>query len=316
MLCDTIHTWFLRTNVLREDIMKNTQLKLKLQLLLVMAIFGIMGPIVRAIGLPSPVIACLRGWIAGIVLVLFLVISGHEFDRRQVKKAFIPMALCGFYMAVDWIGLFEAYNYTTIATATVCYYMTPIFVFLASPIILKEKFTAKHVICSLIAFVGMVFVSGVMDAGGVSGDLSSNIKGILFALLGAVGYSAIILTNKKHPKGDPIVRTAIQLLVAGILTTPYVFLRYDVSELSFTPKGIALLLLLSVAFTAAVYIRYFSIIVKIPARAVAILSYMDPVVAVFVSVAVMGEKITVWGILGTVMIIGAALASELQPSSK
>ena len=112
--------------------MKDEQLKLKLQLLLVMFVFGILGPIVRAIGLPSPVIACLRGWIAGITLVLFLVISGHEFNVRQIKQAFIPMALCGLYMAIDWIGLFEAYNYTTIATATVVYYMTPIFVFLAS----------------------------------------------------------------------------------------------------------------------------------------------------------------------------------------
>lgn len=296
--------------------MKDEQLKLKLQFLLVMGIFGILGPIIRAIGLPSPVIACLRGWISGLALILYVVISRHDFDREKVKKVFIPMALCGIYMAVDWIGLFEAYNYTTIAAATVVYYMTPIFVFLASPVILKEKFTTKHLVCTLIAFTGMVFVSGIMDAGGVSGDLVSNIKGAVFALIGAAGYAAIILTNKKHPEGDPIVRTSIQLLVAGILTTPYILLKYDVTALTFTPKSIALLLLLSIVFTAAVYIRYFTIVVKIPARTVAILSYMDPVVAVFVSVAVMGEKITMWGILGTIMVIGAALASELQPSAK
>ena len=296
---------------------KNESLKLKLTYLFVMVMFGIMGPIVRAIGLPSPVIACLRAWISSICLILYMVITKHPFDRNAVKWVLVPMSLCGLYMAIDWIGLFESYNYTTIATATVCYYITPVLVFLASPFLLKEPFTIRHFTCTLVAFVGMAFVSGIFEPGALgSASQADTIKGILFALLGAAGYAAIILTNKKHPDGDPIIRTTIQLSVAAILTTPYVFIRYDVSALHFTLKGVLFLLLLSVVLTAALYIVYFSTVVRLPARSVAILSYVDPVTAVFVSIFFLGEKITVFGVIGTVLIIGAAIVSELSPVGK
>lgn len=292
--------------------MKNEQLTLKLRYILIMSAFGVIGPIIRAIGLPSPVVASLRGWISGIIVTLYLLITKHDIDRGAMKKALLPMLLSGFFMAVSWVGLFEAYNYTTIAAATVGFYLAPVLVFLCSPLLLGEKLTMKHFICALVAFAGMVFISGVMDEGAAAGDLAQNTKGILFAILGAVTYAGSILINKKYPAGEPMARTAVQLLSAALFSTPYALLRYDISALHFTPQGIAMLLLLSVVFTAFVYIRYFDIILKIPARTVAIFSYMDPLVAVFVSVAVMGEQITMWGILGTIMIIGAALASELK----
>ena len=72
-----------------------------------------------------------------------------------------------------------------------------------------------------------------------------------------------------------------------------------------------LLLLLGVGLTAIPYILYFSLIVRIPARSVAIFSYADPVMAVLLSMFLLGEKMTLFGLVGTVLIIGAAMISEL-----
>ena len=296
---------------------KNEQSKLKIILLLDMMVFGVMGPIVRAIGLPSPVIACSRAWIAGVVLTLYMILARRPFDKDVMRKVLPALFVSGFCMAISWIGLFEAYNYTTVATATVGFYLAPVLVFLVSPAILKESFTAKHLICALVAFFGMVLVSGIFESGAAGEALNpGTFKGILFALLGATGYATSILVNKKQPEGDPIARTTIQFFVAAIATTPYVLLRYPVTELEFTPKGILLLLFLGIFLTAVTYIVYFSIVVKIPARTVAILSYADPVTSVMVSVFFLGEKITVPGILGVILIIGAAVISELSPSPK
>ena len=283
-------------------------LSYKLQFLLIMAIFGIMGPIVRAIGLPSSVIACLRAWISAIALILYLKISKHSFDKSEIKKALIPLIISGICMAGDWIGLFEAYNYTTIATATVCYYLTPGIVFVLSPVILKEKFKPKHAICAITSFIGMIFVSGIIENGMPQ---LSEIKGVLWAVFGAISYAAIILINKKFPVGDAIVRTTMQLLTCAIVVLPYVLIKNNPATLNFTVKGILLTLLLGIVFTAIVYIRYFGIIVKIPARTVAIFSYADPVIAVLVSVFIMNEPITIYGIIGSVLIIGSAIVSEL-----
>ena len=143
---------------------------LKIEYILVMALFGCLGPVVKAIPLPSAVTACLRAWISFVLLAVYL-LAQRRIRAASFKGILLPMLLSGACLTGDWIGLFEAYRYTTVATATVCYYMAPIFVFLASPLILKERFTARHAICAGVSFLGMVLVSGVLQNGtGASGS--------------------------------------------------------------------------------------------------------------------------------------------------
>ena len=287
--------------------MKDKTTILKIRFVLLMALFGLLGPLVRAIGLPSSVTACLRAWISAGALIAFLLVSRRPIDREELKKSLLPMALSGVLIAIDWIGLFEAYRYTTVATATVCYYVEPILLLLAAPLLLGERFTARHLVCALTAFVGMIFVSGVAESGFAAAD----IRGPLFALLGAAGYASVVLINKKLPGGDSILRTTIQLVAAALVTTPYVLLTEN-AAVSIDLRGALLLLALGVGLTAIPYILYFSLIVRIPARSVAIFSYADPVMAVLLSVFLLGEKMTLHGLIGTVLIIGAALVSELR----
>lgn len=279
----------------------------KLKLLLVMAAFGCIGPIVRAIGLPSAVIACLRAWIAAIVLILYLVLSKHEYDRAAAKKAAAPMIFSGIFISVNWIMLFESYRFTTIAAATVCYYLAPVIVFLASPLVLGESFRPKHAVCAAVSFFGMALVSGVSGNGLPA---AAELRGILFAVLAACFYAAVILINKKNPSADPLVRTTVQFSMAALFTTPYILLTTEIGALQFSPKSILYLLLLGVLMTAFVYDLYFTLIVDIPARSVAIFSYADPVVAVFISAIFLGEPLSLAGLIGSVLIIGAAIVSE------
>ena len=290
--------------------MKDKTALLKLRFVLLMALFGLLGPLVRAIGLPSSVTACLRAWISAAALIAFLLVSRRPIDREELKKSLLPMAVSGVLIAIDWIGLFEAYRFTTVATATVCYYIEPILLLLAAPLVLGERFTARHLLCGLAAFVGMVFVSGVAESGFAAAD----IRGPLFGLLGAAGYAGAVLINKRHPGWDSILRTTVQLAVAALVTTPYVLLT-ESGGVTLDVRSAVLLLLLGVGLTAIPYIAYFSLMVKIPARSVAIFSYADPLVAVLLSVFALGEKMTVFGLAGTVLIIGAAMISELRDAS-
>lgn len=279
----------------------------KIEFALLMSLFGCLGPLVRAIGLPSAVTACLRAWISAVVLIAYIFISGRKYEHGEFRKALTPMLFCGIFLAIDWLGLFASYNFTTIATSTVCYYVAPVLVFFLSPIILKEKFTLRHLVCAILAFTGMALISGIVENGLPS---AADMKGIAFALLGAAGYAGVILMNKKFPAGDSILRTTIQLSVAAVLTTPYILMKNDVSALSFTPKSVLLLLVLGIGLTALTYIVYFHLILKIPGRSVAIFSYADPTVAVLISVVFLGETISVLGIIGAVLVIASAIVSE------
>ena len=280
---------------------------LKIEYVLILALFGCLGPVVKSIPLPAAVTACLRAWISFLFTAAYL-LAGRKMRAASFRGILLPMLASGACLTGDWIGLFQAYRYTTVATATMCYYMAPIFVFLASPLILKERFTVRHAVCAGVSFLGMVLVSGVLQGG--SGG-SADIRGVLFALLGAVSYTAIVLINKKYPAGDPIVRTMVQLAAAAVLMTPYILLTNRGSSFSLEPKHFLLLLALGIVLTAFAYIRYFAVIVRIPARSVSILAYADPVVAVLLSIFFLNEPITPSAIIGSVLIIAACIFSEL-----
>ena len=280
--------------------------KLKIEFLLLMCAYGCLGPVVRGISLPSNVIVWARALISAIALLLFLLLFQRQ-GGTDCRVFFLPMVASGVFLAIDWIGLFASYRYTTIATATLCYYIVPVLVLIGAAVFLREKLTLRRAICIVIAFIGMAFVSGVVENGLPQ---FSEIKGVLLALLGALGYAVVILINKKYPEGDQLKRTLIQLSTAAVIMTVYILRTTDLGAYTLNAKDILLLLLLGVVMTAAAYIAYFSLIIRIPSGSVAFFSYADPVVAVIISVFFLNEPFSVFTLIGAVMIIGAAIAAE------
>ena len=280
----------------------------KLRFFLLMALFGCMGPIVRAINLPTMIIACLRAWISALFLIIFMLLFRRSMLNSENKKVILPMIICGIFMAGDWIGLFQAYKYTTIATATVCYYTSPIIIFIASPVLFKEKFSSRHIICAITALLGMFLVSGMVENGIPT---IAEIKGVLFALLGAVCYAGVTLMNKKLPNGDTLFRTAVQLAATAVLLTPYMISNTASQSIDISAKTAVLLLILGIIFTALPYIRYMDFIQRIPARTISFFSYADPVVAVLISVLILKEPLSITGLIGSVLILISAAVSEI-----
>ena len=286
--------------------------KLKIAFLLLMCSYGCLGLVVRGIALPTVVIVWARALISSAALFLFLLLPGRA-DWKSSRQFFLPMIASGVFLAVDWIGLFASYRYTTLATATLCYYITPILVLLGAALLLGERLKLRQLLCIAAAFIGMVFVSGVAETGLPQ---LSEVKGVLLALLGAFGYAGVILINKKYPEGDAIMRTFIQLCTSAVIMSVYIFRTVDLRAFSPGVKDVVLLLVLGIAMTAAAYIAYFYLLVRIPSGSVAFFSYADPVVAVFISLIFLGEPFSVFTLVGGAMIIGAAVVSELSPKQQ
>ena len=81
-----------------------------------------------------------------------------------------------------------------------------------------------------------------------------------------------------------------------------------------TPVGWVCLLVVGLIHTGITYCLYFSSIEALPGPKAAILSYIDPLVAVVISVFVLGEKMTVMQAAGGVLILGFTLWNEITPS--
>ena len=282
------------------------------KLTLSMVIFGTIGIFRRDIPLPSSLVAMTRGLIGMLFLLLVMVLRKRGMNRAAVRRKLGMLCLSGAAIGVNWILLFEAYNYTSVATATLCYYLAPMFVILASPLVMGERLTAKKLICVLAALLGMVFVSGVLESGGGSSDL----KGVLLGLGAAVLYASVVLMNKQLGDVPAYDRTIVQLSSSAAVLLPYVLLTEDMGALTFTPNTIGLLLVVGIVHTGIAYALYFGSLMQLKAQTAAILSYIDPVVAVLLSALVLREHMSLLSGLGAVLVLGAAVVSELPSRRK
>ena len=291
----------------------NAVIRAKRDLIFSVSVFGTIGIFVRWIGLPSSVIALVRGAVGAAFLLLLAHFRHAPIDRAALCRRWQLLLLSAAMMSFNWITLFEAYRYTTVATATLCYYMAPIFVTLISPVLLKERLTARKLLCVFLALAGMVFVSGVPQSG-LPGP--SEAKGILLALCSAALYAGVILINK-YLAGIPAYdRTLLQLACAAAVMIPYILLTEDLSAMSVTPLGAVLLLIVAVFHTGWCYALYFGSMTVLSAQTVALFSYIDPIVAILLSALLLREPLGWSGILGAALVLGSTLVSELPVPGK
>jgi len=276
-----------------------------------MAIFGTLGPFVRNISVSSGELALYRAIMATGLVGVFLIVTKQKIPFEKIKKE-VPLLLAsGVAMGINWILLFEAYKHTTISVATLSYYFAPVIVTVVCPLLFKEKLTGKQIVCFIMSTLGIVMITGIGDMGG-----GNNIIGILFGLGAAVFYATVILLNKFIKNVEGLHRTFMQFIAAVVTLIPYVMLTSGVTLGGMDSVGWINLLIVGLVHTGITYCMYFSSLKELPGQKVAILSYIDPLVAVVISVTVLGETMTLWQVIGGLLILGFTLWNEISPKSE
>ena len=281
----------------------------RLMLILSMAIFGTIGLFRRNIDISSGELAFYRAVLATVFIGLFLLVTKSRIPFAKIKKQIPLLIISGTAMAFNWILLFEAYNYTTVSAATLSYYFAPVLVTLLCPVLFKEKMTIKQWICFAMSTVGIVLITGI----GTFPAGSNHFKGILFGLGAACLYATVILLNKFIKGVDGIHRTFMQFVAASVSLLPYVLLTDGINIGKLDGKGLLLLLIVGLVHTGITYCMYFSSLKELPGQKAAILSYIDPLVAVISSVVILYEEMTVPQIIGGALILGFTLWNEITP---
>ena len=210
----------------------------KTSLIASMLIFGTIGVLRRHIDIPSGALAMLRGYIGAACLIIFMLVRARRPDMLSLRKNALKLLISGAFIGLNWMLLFEAYNHTSVATATLCYYMAPVIVMLLSPVVLKERLAKRQLICAGAAIIGMVPVSGILS---LDGFAVSEIKGVLLGLGAAALYGCVILMNKRISGVSAMDRTVVQLFAAAIVVTPYVFAAERFSPAAMSRRATAAL---------------------------------------------------------------------------
>ena len=289
--------------------MKDSPASLRIQLAITMAIFGTVGLVRRNIPMDSLLLAGIRAFLGAASLYAVIRIKGRKLSVDRIRSRFWLIVLVGIIMGFNWVFLFESFNHTSVATATVCYYMEPVFLILASPFVFHERITLPKLVCVILSFIGMIFVSGVLNA---SFSGIAELKGVFFGLLAALFYALCVIWNKTITDVPVFDRTLIELLAAGSVLFPLSSIHGDLASLSrMATAAWGWVMLLGLINTGVSYGVYFTVVEHLPLQTVAIYSFLDPVLAICFSYFLFHEPMGKAGLFGTIMIIGSTFISEL-----
>lgn len=285
----------------------------KILFFLVMLIWGTIGVFRRYIPLPSGTIAFVRGAVGTVCLMVTLLIKKEKLISDGIKKNIVPLVVSGVALGANWVLLFEAYRYTTVATATLCYNMAAIFMSIAAVFVFGERITLKNGLCILTAFAGMFLVSGILDEG-FSGV--GELVGIFLGLGAAALYAVVMILNKKIKDVSAYGKTFVQLGAAAVTILPYTLIAESLSGVSLDLRGAVMLLILSVVHTGITYVIYFTSMERLNVKTIALMSYVMPIISMVLSVVILREKIGIAEIIGAVLILGATLVGEVANTRK
>lgn len=288
----------------------NPTKRARLSLILSMTIFGTLAPFVRNVSVSSGELALYRAVLATILIGTFLLVTGQKLPLKSLGIELFLLLFSGIAMGFNWILLFEAYKYTTVAISTLSYYFAPVIVTIVCPFLFKEKLTGKQILCFVLSTAGLSLVIGIHNLGKGGNDTI----GILFGLGAAVLYATVILLNKFIKGVTGIHRTFLQFVAAILVLIPYVAFTGGFHLSSLNGTGWICLLVVGLVHTGITYCLYFSSLKELPGQETAILSYIDPLVAVIIGVVVLGEPLSWQQLAGGAMILGFTLWNELDTS--
>ncbi len=271
-----------------------------LQVAAAAATWGSVGIFVRFIDLPPPAIAFFRVGFAALVLGAYFLLTGRT-DRFRFGRKGPLLALMGTFLAMDWLLFFYAFRLTTIASAVLAAYTAPVFVAVLAPFLIGERLERSTPVALVLAFSGVALVA----LGNAAGGGTPNLVGVLCGLGTGVFYALRTVASKAIAGRLPVETvTFYNCVVAAVILGPFLAQVQGVPS----PLTWGLLFTLGAVHTALGIGLYYGGIGRVKAQSAAVLTYVEPLVAVILA-AVIFREIPGWTtyVGGALILIGGAV---------
>lgn len=238
----------------------------------------------------------------------------YPFVRKKLKihqedwaiLMFISVIGLTFHIAYYYIGLklSSSINVPIISSAA------PIFIIIGSTIFLHEKIKKKMVQGTLISLLGVIII--VLRPIFENGMDSSLIGNILFIVSMGLSVFYTLLLKEIAPKYNPLTLTFWIFFITSLSFLPLVFLESNNTSqlLSLDAKSIFGIIFGAVFCSVVAYTLQTFAIKYISANEVAVFSYVDPIIAIFIAKPLLGESITTTFLIGSILIFFGIFISE------
>lgn len=269
-------------------------------MVLAMTLSGTIGLLVVESGLPALWVVWLRCLLGGLGLAVWVLWS-RQWLLPTVRECWW-LGVGGLALVCNWVGLFSAYRYSSIAVATVVYHVQPFLLLVLAALFQGEELPLRRLPWLGVALVGVVLSSG-MDAGQAG---NAAWPGVVLALCAATLYAVATLATQRLRRLAPAQIAMLQMALGALVLAVPVAVWGGVAVLSLRAWGAVLVL--GLVHTACMYTLMYAAFQRLPAQAIAGLSFIYPVVALLVDLLWFAAWPTQGQWLGMALILGAVLA--------
>lgn len=276
-----------------------------------MVLFGSIGLFVRRIPMASLEIAFLRSLLGSVFLGALLLLTRKPFPKKFLREEGGKLLFSGAFLGINWIFLFEAFQKTTITSATLAYYMAPVLFLLLSSVFYQVRFTRIRIVTIGLAFLGLYVLQGSVFSLG-----KADRSGVLFGLSAALFYALVMLLGRSIHKVDGLHRTFLNLFISLAVLSLYMGFTGAFQEMRIPMASLPEILLIGFLHTGIAYALYFSSISRLEAQEVALASYLDPLFAILFSVMFLKEPLSWTMLVGGSLILGSSLIYEIYGRNK
>ena len=258
-------------------------------------IWSSMGIFVRYLSVSGLIAYFFAALISTVIFALLLVKEGKLKKFFAKKYLWIPIII-GFLGVINNVSYFYAYQLTTIANATFIHYLAPVLVIILSPLLLSEKTEKRMWYSVILSLVGLFILLGVTNL-----NFTKNASiGIILALLSAIGYSLGIIFFKiasKHYSNKEIIFS--QMFFSVIMLLPFViYLKPTIIHSDIIP-----LITLGLLHQGLAVLLFITALRNLPSQNVSIVTYLEPVGAVFLAFLLLNETTSLHTIIGGLIIL-------------
>lgn len=254
-----------------------------LMLTLSMVLWGTLGIFVLWSGLSAIEVAFYRCLIGALFMGCWLLQSR---ERISLDRNTVVVALAGIFLVLNWVFLFKSFQVSTITIGNISYYLQPIILIILGIFIYHEKVSLQKWALILLALCGVLLTIDLHNL-----QSPHILLGVFFALFAALLYSFLTLLMKRvHLNYYKII--FIQLAIGVFMLLPFVHFQ------SLSMIAIVCLLIIGVVHTLLAYFLYYNAIKKTSFTQIAVLSYLDPVVAIATDVIFFNRQLSMLQIAG------------------
>jgi drug/metabolite transporter (DMT)-like permease len=263
------------------------------------ASWGLVSVIVRQVDLDAQVLAFYRVAFASLTL-LAVAAALRRLHVLRLERDRLRVAALGTLLAAHWFVFFATIKLSSVAVAVLMVYTAPIVIALLAPLVLPETRSAVALAALVPAAAGLVLVALGGEGGGHVRPLA-----LAAGLAAALSYALLVIFTKQLSMRAPVLAVTFwYYTVAGIAVAPLLVVAPRVLP---TGRELPALAGLGIGFTALAGYLYVTLLRRVTAQAVGILSYIEPVSAALLAWALVNERLTWQVVVGGALVIAAGL---------